>query len=1168
MTGWFGLTAKEKSDSVDKGEEQDEIPSEAYLTSTVTGWLGLSNQQKPDDAAKTTEGFSANADSLASTMTGWLGFGGKEKTDPASGREQEAKKVSGLEQEPEEKYRSRRMSMNIEDTDDETERTSTVAWLRNGLSNRFSLSFSNQESEHEEPTYRDHKQPATREKQASSWFDMGIGDMLGFKKGKKDIDESTESDSKGTEKPTEQGTGSEKVNSGQSQPAMTEAYSPSEVVEVQKDERDSPERKVSPDSVDSVTDDSISDDMHQGTLDSGKDRLPTEGLVLDDSPKRVYPFDGEQSEEMENKEHQMPNSIEEIKRKPEVESASVTNQGFMTQNLAATVSSQEHSDSPQTLRSPTGEDGKIASREKAAIPDFNDNTDVFLRNRASPDGEDGGHDAEKAFPVNSDLATQGQAGKGANDNIAYSAIIQQVLSSGSAGEYREQVPSEHDNFTNQVTAVDQFNSLVMTDKMPEDAKDMAERLQSPHSEDGRIRNMSAEVYEDDIGKRKQMTSEDDNNTAGQKSETDADADISQEIGADDDVLEETALETAGDLETETGELEKHKKTEDLLRKEEEIQPPGNQLVANEVEVDEVIAMENGTEGEETQGEEDGINKDKDKEVGVQAQKQIAEITLEVEKINKEEKQEQEFITKDKKPEGKRQESKEDLQEEEEGMAEEKSIGDRQSSLHFKADVETILQTETQSKGSSGTFTQTETLQDEEGGSDRGGKVKKTKEKDYQENVVDEQRDRPESVKDQCSEEAPVDSLTGDMEGSTEWSSTQREDTQTGEQHLPTGRDPEVAKRTEETDSGSVEDENSRKQEEGDNVDSAANEKSTRSESDGADGINGISDSSKDLQHLSVTEDDLPSTGEENTNYTEDGSLNLDEKNRSDMETVNNITSDDHNVDGAENSGTVEVLTTKDDDTSGPSPGPEVRTESSESQHPTSSLRSDGKNKAEDESGGGFSLLKGAFGYFSQTSATRLGSPTSDPELDFTTVYDQGGPTVPSITPFQPSALQESPSALPPPSIQPPSPSHPQPKSLSANPQHLHQTKSLSKQYKSLLPHLSVDEIAILLEYFGRHKLQFLDYVCRGSQPPTEELDYDESILLDVERLLHYLLRGLRVPRTRLADPPQEEKENSPTLIALDKLQVLVTRVKEMFNRRKLDTRRTYLQGISARIGQE
>lgn len=1174
VTGWFGLTAAEKSDSMDEGEQQDEVQPEASFTSTVTGWLGLGEQEKPDDVRKTTEEV---ADSLASTMTGWLGFGGKEKTGHVSEREQDAEKDSGLEQEPEEKYRSRRMSMNIEETEEEREGASTLEWLGSGLSHRFGLSLSNQESEHVEP-YTHPKQTSMEEEQASSWFATGIGDILGFKKGKTDVDGSTESRLKGTEKPTEQSTGSENVKSGQSQPAvteelMTEAYSLSGVVEAQKENESDP---VSPGSVDSVTEDGNGDNVHQDTLDSGKDRSPAEGSatrdvqndvptqlevkskavggtssvfnglfhigrdedvhenVLHQSPKRSSPVHGEQPAEMETKEHQMPSSTEEIKRKPGEENERVAKQGFTTQSLAATYSSQEPSD---FLGPPTGGDGKRDGTEKAGIPHFKDSTDMFVR-----------HDAERALPGNDSATTQGQASEGVSDHTAYNVIVQPVFSSGPAGEYRGQASKEEDSLTNQVTSVDHFNPLLLTDNTPEDAEDI---VQSPHSEDGRIRNMPADVSEDDIRKTTTDDDDDDDDTAGQKSdksraEADADAEIIQENGVGDGDLKESALQSAVDLETETEEMEKDDKTtEELTRKEKEVTPPDSQPAANEVEPEEATAAENGMEGGETQAEEDEVDEHKG-EVAQTAQQQMAEFTLAVEKVKEVGKQQKELGTKVKGPGEKAHESKEDLKKEEEALAEGKRMGDGEPSHQCQAET---------------SITQTESPQGEQEGSDPGEKLKKVEEEDSQESVKDEQREGSECLKDHCSD-AHAHTAARDRDGSTlgtDWSSTQ-----TGEQDLAAEGDPDISERTGGNDFESVEKEESRKQEEADDSDRAANDKSTGNESDGAENMKGICDRSKDLQHSSVTDDGhLRSTEGDNSSY-EDGTPHQGEKNRSDTETVSNSTSDGQSVDRAENSGEAEALTTKDDDTAGPSLGPEVRAESSVS----ASSQSDGKNKAE-QSG----LLEGAFGYFSQTPATKLvqnldsvagevqGSLTPDPELDLTTVYDQGVLPVPSTAPAQPSPP-------PPPPTQPPYPLHPQPTSLSANPHQLHQTKSLSRHYKNLLTHVSVEEMAILLEHFGRHKLQFLDYICGSWQPLTEELDHDESILLDVERLLHYHLEALKAPRMRLTDPPQEENGKTPTLIALDKLQMLVTRVKEMFTRRKLDIRSTYHQGISACIGQD
>lgn len=1164
MTGWFGLNAVEKPDSMAEGEEQDEIQPEVPLTSKMTGWLGLGGQEKRDDVKKTAEEVSVNADSLASTMTGWLGFGGKEKTDHMSEREHDSEKDSDLEEEPAGKYRSRKMSMNIEDTHKETEGTSTLEWLGNGLSNRFGLSLSNQESDHMEPTLKDPKETTKEEEQSSSWFDMGIENILGFNKGKVDVDGSTGSSVKGTE----QSTGSENVNGGQSQPAMMEEVmavnSLSEVVKTQKDKGHLSEIEILP------------DDTHPAASNSGKEPPSAEDLayrdalkdistqteansqavgdmssmlnslfhkgrhdevqdnVLEDSQKKTVAVDEEESAEFKNNDHQMQNTIEVEEKNggPREENASVTDRSFMTHNLATTFSSQEHSDLP----GPTADkDGKRVGEEKAHIPGFKDNVDMFVNPTASSDREDKGHDAERALPVYDYPPTQDQGSKGVIDHIVGN---QSVLSSGSAGEYRQPVSNENDNLTNQETTVAHLDSLLMTDKVAEAHPDESAKLiQSPHSVGGSIRNMSVDVSGDDVGRTTQATIDD--NTAGQKPESDAEldagVDIDKENGFDGDILEGTALQTGGDLQTEIRQMEKGEMKEDLMRRGQEVKPPDNQQAVNEVEQEEMTTMEK--EGEEARGEGDDINKDKGEVVwGAKTQKK--ELTVGVEEVQKEEKQEV-FGTKDEKLEDAVQESKEVIKKVEETQAEEKRVDEGQSSHNFRAKAESIVQNETQSEESSRASTQTENrdakaLQDVGEGRDQEEKVKNTKEEDYQENVEVGSRDEPHCPKQHCSE-APADGDGNTM--GTEWISM---DLETGERHLPMERDQDIAERQAGNDFESMEEDESRKQEEQDRFDSVTND---------------ISDSPKDLLYSSMTDDDLILAKVENTRDTEE--------NMPDTEPVNKSTFKMDKMATAEDSGQAEVLMTTEDDTTSVNLGPEVRTET--------------VNKAvvQDESEGGLNLLKGAFGYFSQTSATKLvqnldssageehSSLTPEPELDTPDVHAQDVLAVPSITSPQPSPEQESKPSTPP--MQMASPLHPQPTSLPAAPHHLHQTKGLSKHYKSLLAHMSVDEIAILLEHFGRHKLQFLDYICGRSAPMFEELDHDESILLDVERLLHYHLEALKAPRTRLTDAPQEEKEKTRALVALEKLQLLVTRVKEMFNRRKLDIRSTNHQGISDQI---
>ncbi|TNM95659.1 hypothetical protein fugu_016742 [Takifugu bimaculatus] len=1030
VTGWFGLTAVEKPESTTEQEEQGESQPEASFTSTMTGWLGLGGQEKPavED--------SVNTDSLASTMTRWLEFGGKEKTDHMSEQQQDTEKESGLEQEPAEKYRSRRMSMNIEDTQKETEGTSTLEWLGNGLSNRFGLSLSYQESEHMDPTLKDPKETPKEEEQPGSWFD--IQDILGFNKGKIVVG-STESNVKGTE----QRTGAENVNSGQSQPGLmeqvvAETNSLSEVAETQKDESQPSEREMSSASADSVTGDSNGDDLHLGTSDTSKDKLSSEGLayrdaqkdistvgetssmfnslfyvgrnegvqdnIVEDSQKDMVPVDGEESAEMKDKNHQVPNTIEveEKNREPGEENTTVPDQSFTT-----------HSSASSDVLGPTAcEDGKRADEEKAQTPDFKDSVDRFLTSR---DRDNKGHDAERTLPDYNYPTAQDQGSKGEIDQIVGNQLI---MSSGSAGEYREQVSHEDDNLTSQETGVAPFDSLLMTDKVAEAhpdrsekegemlrAGDIAELIRSPQPADGSIKNMTVDVSEDNIGKTTQATEDD--NTAGRKSESDADIDAGATMDGENivggDIIKGTVLQTSVDLQTEIKQMEKDEKTEDIMRTEE-VKPPDNHQAEKEVEQEEIIAMGNGIEGEETQGEGEEINKDKVVVQGAQTQK--GELTVEEEEVKKVETQQLVFGAKDEKLEDKVQESKEDLRKEDVTQAEER-IDEGQSSPYLKADAESVIQSETQTEGSSGISTETEkgdaqALQDKEEGRHQEEKVKSTKEEDSQANEMIGSRDEPDCLMDRCSE-APAN-RDGNTLG-TERSSTHLEGTQTGEQHPPTEKDQDITESLGRTDFESMEEEEEgRKQVEQDGYDSTANTESTGNISNVAESTKDSAANSKELLYSSVMNDDQLNSAEvEKTGYTEENTLHQGEK--SDTEMVNNSTSKDHKVDTVDDSGKAEVLMTMEDDPASPNPGPEVRTETVN------------EVVVEDESGGGLSLLKGAFGYFSQTPATELvqnldsnagevhGSLISEPELDSTDVYAQDVTTAPPhhATPACPTA---------------------------------------------------------------------------------------------------------------------------------------------------------------------
>ncbi|XP_078134279.1 uncharacterized protein LOC144535617 [Sander vitreus] len=232
----------------------------------------------------------------------------------------------------------------------------------------------------------------------------------------------------------------------------------------------------------------------------------------------------------------------------------------------------------------------------------------------------------------------------------------------------------------------------------------------------------------------------------------------------------------------------------------------------------------------------------------------------------------------------------------------------------------------------------------------------------------------------------------------------------------------------------------------------------------------------------------------------------------------------------------------------------------------SSHLSDGHNKgaAETGSGGAFGLFKNAFSFFSQTPVTEtMASPESAPSLDPNTAEtseaqaslppeQERDSTTDSSQVYMQDLHTDSPITLSQQQLQPlfteTQTSSPSPTLTRSHPtESPSQTKALTKHYKNLLIYMSADETTIMMELFGRHKLQFLDYVLGSSETMTDDPDNDESILLDIERLLRYHTETLVAPSMRLTDAPQEDKEKTTTLIALQKLEMLLARVRETFN---------------------
>uniref|UniRef100_A0A3B5M5B1 SH3 domain-containing protein n=1 Tax=Xiphophorus couchianus TaxID=32473 RepID=A0A3B5M5B1_9TELE len=172
MTGWLGFAKEEQSGDSEQEvrEDEKETKSEASLTSSVTGWLGIGGEDKPNNDEDSVKG---REDTFTSTMTGWLGFGEEKKTVALENEENEE---TGHEKEPTEKFRSRRMSLDLEGSklqEEEQEDMGTMGWLGSGLASRLGFGSSGQDSEEEDVEVKE-EQPST------SWMETGIGGIFGL----------------------------------------------------------------------------------------------------------------------------------------------------------------------------------------------------------------------------------------------------------------------------------------------------------------------------------------------------------------------------------------------------------------------------------------------------------------------------------------------------------------------------------------------------------------------------------------------------------------------------------------------------------------------------------------------------------------------------------------------------------------------------------------------------------------------------------------------------------------------------------------------------------------------------------------------------------------------------------------------------------------------------
>uniref|UniRef100_A0A3B4A254 SH3 domain-containing protein n=1 Tax=Periophthalmus magnuspinnatus TaxID=409849 RepID=A0A3B4A254_9GOBI len=172
VTGLWGLVKKGDSSTNSEEDATKEMP-ELSVTSSVTGWLGFGAKHNGESGEELGTQDTQASSNLDSTMTGWLNFGSEVK-------EQDNTKSAQVDK-PGEVFRSRKLALDFEDNQvhqEENKETGTLGWIGNGISSTLGFGSNNKDSGKGKSEETDKNLEPT----SHSWFDVGITDMLGFRK--------------------------------------------------------------------------------------------------------------------------------------------------------------------------------------------------------------------------------------------------------------------------------------------------------------------------------------------------------------------------------------------------------------------------------------------------------------------------------------------------------------------------------------------------------------------------------------------------------------------------------------------------------------------------------------------------------------------------------------------------------------------------------------------------------------------------------------------------------------------------------------------------------------------------------------------------------------------------------------------------------------------------
>lgn len=1282
VTGWFGLNSVEEPDNFGEVEKQDkETADEASLASSVTGWLGWGEGKEAVESVETKEQDLNTVNSFTSSMTGWLGF--EAKTEELVDKQPSDGEGVGIEeQEPVEKFRSRRMSLELDSSQSEEEgggEMGTLEWLGAGLTNQ--LSFGQIVQETVTPASEEKSEENKEEKQQASWFQVGIGNILGYEK---EANLDTESDLR--DKNTE---GNELEETPEDKRVSFKADISEEVVGNSDYSNESAGDKdiTSAEGEDSNTQSSIGENMAGGISSVLTSLFPAESEEKEE--RDLLDNDGTEMNLHEDasatEQHQVENA-NKFSRTLEREDggeikphAGETDQVYLTQSDADLPLDLNSADVHMKSTEPLTDTG--VKTEK--LDEIQHQTD-HLSNGVSPIEN---NEEREDFKI--DKSTTLQQPNGLAEKIKLNDPIPETTE----GVAEKQNSADQD----EETTIDHFDSVTVTE---------TEEHQEESVEEGKILQVEESAQESEQPHFSENTTtpgDDGSQDFSSPLLRDGDADVSDksdnQLPADTEAEEQEqgSLRSTLSFETETNEMKEHKEAHALDQphvieehKQDEDVSPVEEDALNELKegagqqepskvttevVEEAIIGQRQEEERvveevhiEKRGKTDEVE-EKGDTVGLKAEEEdggVEEVTVEkLEEIKvieeilwqmdglqqekevvglqegndtgfaKEEQEKQEPLKElkdgedtDEKQllntENQKEEPDKQLKGEERSEA---SSGDRQTAVKSFETEE--IEAAVESKTNEIQEEVTDVLNREEFRELKGEGIHedlKEMENHQEENL---EKEDEAAVPGDVDVQKSTDGAQGQSQEDTLESAPSQSDSVKSENaHGNIGEEAEnkngegafpekeeVADTIEETRQEEDFEQGQRchgelcspPENEHNTIESAkqgqlaAEDQVLTVKTEESVGVEGGKDGRSDEEQTNaIGETDEKATGQwrlagdrnvessnsfpepdaevpsSAVNTSEDknqsGTFSREKTEHTDYDsTINEPENNDAVFESAQNTNSIDVKGSTQ--TSAESQVVTHNTVAPENQ-PAHSVMSDGHGEDIEarQTGNAFGLFNSAFGFFSEAQSTSSlsGSDKNErskaeasqtPEQEPEPLPDLPGATSQSLIAEPQTHSPVTPSGYP---VEPDSPQpvtssvlQSQQSSSSASIGKPLQSKTFSKDYPTLLAHVGEADLGLLLELFGRHKLQFLDYILGVSEPAAEERDHDESILTDIETLLDYHLGGQAAPSAKLAGSSQDGQKVG----ALLKLQDLLAKVRQSFVRGNSADRETYQKGI-------